>query len=83
MVVAKDWVGHSVLDIPDWSLAKNDAFIQKIIDQRATVYLGSPQTEATLWDLANNRMTVFARELEQLKASGYRQVGDYMHPSTH
>ena len=23
--VAKDWPGHKVLDIPDWSLAKNDA----------------------------------------------------------
>jgi hypothetical protein len=82
--VAKNWPGHSILDIPDWTLAKNDAFVQNIIDQRATVYLGSPQTEATLFDAANNRMTVFARELEQLKAAGYKQAGDYMlPPGTH
>jgi hypothetical protein len=78
--VAKNWPGHSVLDISDWTLAKNDALIQNIIDQRASVYLGSPQTQATLWDAANNRMTVFARELEQLKAGGHIQVGDFMLP---
>jgi RHS repeat-associated protein len=82
--VAKDWAGHSVLDIPDWSLAKNDAFVQQIVDQRATVYLGSPQTEANLFDAFNERPTVFARELEQLKAAGYQQTGDYMlPPGTH
>jgi RHS repeat-associated protein len=78
--VAKDWAGHSVLDIPDWTLAKNDAFIQKIIDEGGTAYLGSPQIEANLWDAANNRMTVFARELEQLKKAGYKRQGNYMLP---
>jgi hypothetical protein len=78
--VAKDWAGHSVLDIPDWTLAKNDAWIKNIVDTRGTVYLGSPQTRATLWDAVNNRPTVFARVLEQLRAAGYTQVGDYMLP---
>ena len=78
--VAKDWQGHSVLDIPDWTLQKNDAFVQGIIDQKGTVYLGSPQTQATLWDAVNDRQTVFARELEQLRNAGYQQVGDYMYP---
>ena len=78
--VAKNWEGHSILDIPDWTLAKNDAFIQGIIDKRGTVYLGSPQNAATLWDPVYNRPTVFARELAQLKAAGYTQSGDYMYP---
>jgi hypothetical protein len=78
--VAKQWPGHKILDIPNWTLKKNDAFIQGIIDSRGKVYLGSPQTRATLWDAANNRPTVFARELDQLRAAGYREVGDYMLP---
>ena len=75
--VAKDWAGHKILDIPNWTLKKNDAWVQGIIDSRAKVYIGTPQT---LWDAANSRPTVFARELEQLRAAGYKQVGDYMHP---
>jgi len=43
--------------------------------------LGSPQNKGTLWDAANNRPTVFSRELDQLNAAGYKQVGDYMLPS--
>jgi RHS repeat-associated protein len=78
--VAKDWIGHRILDIKDWTLAKNDAFINKIISEKAVVYLGSPQTKSTLWDAANNRMTVFARELQQLTAAGYKQIGDYLVP---
>jgi hypothetical protein len=81
--VAKQWPGHNILDIPNWTLKKNDAFIQGIIDSRGKVYLGSPQTRATLWDAANNRATVFARELDQLRAAGYREVGDYMLPPVH
>ena len=81
-VVAKDWPGHRVLDIPDWTLKKNDKFIQDIINSRGKVYLGSPQNRSTLWDAANNRPTVFARELEQLRSAGYREVGDYMVPPT-
>ena len=46
-----------------------------IIYQKATVYLGSHQTQATLWDAANSRMTVFATVHEQLKTAGYIQVG--------
>jgi hypothetical protein len=25
--VAKDWAGHEVLDLPDWTLAKNDEWV--------------------------------------------------------
>jgi hypothetical protein len=78
--VAKDWANHTILDIKNWTLAKNDAWMANIIDKRASVYLASPQTNATLWDSVNNRMTVFARELDQLRKAGYKQIGDYMHP---
>ena len=78
--IAKNWPGHSVLDIPDWTLSKNDAWIKNIIDEQGTVYLGSPQTRATLWDVKNSRPTAFARELDQLRDAGYNQVGDYMYP---
>jgi hypothetical protein len=77
--VAKDWPGHSVLDIPRWSPQKNEEWIQSIIDQRGTVYIGSPSA-GNLWDLQNNRPTMFARELEQLTDAGYRRVGDYLVP---
>ena len=78
--VAKDWAGHKVLDIPDWTLAKNDAWIQAIIDQKKPAYLASPVNKSTLWDAVNNRETVLARELRQLEAAGYKRVGDWMVP---
>ncbi len=78
--VAKDWEDRSVLDVPDWTLAKNDAWIQNIINTRGTVYLGSPQTQATLWNAGRGEPTIFARDLAQLRAAGYTQVGDYMYP---
>jgi RHS repeat-associated protein len=78
--VAKNWPGHKILDIRDWTIVKNDEFIQSVIQNGQTVYIGSPQTRATLWDAANNRPTVFARELEQLRAAGYTQHGNYMVP---
>jgi hypothetical protein len=78
--VAEDRPSHSVLDIPNWTIAKHDAWIQNIADMRGSVYLGSPQTQATLWDAVKNRATVFARELEQLRGAGYTQAGDYMVP---
>ncbi len=78
--IANNWPGHKIFDVSDWSLPKNDQWIQGIIDRRAKVYIGSPQTRETLWDAANNRPTVFAREYEQLRAAGYKQVDDYLLP---
>jgi len=78
--VAKDWPGHSILEIPDWSVAKNDAYVQQIINQRGTVYLASPQTPANMFDIVNNRATVFAREVGQLLEAGYSRFGDILIP---
>jgi hypothetical protein len=77
---ARELLGYETLNIPDWSLARNDAWIRQIIDEGAPVYIASPQTAENLWDSVNQRPTVFARELSQLIQAGYRQVGDYMVP---
>jgi hypothetical protein len=71
-----------VLDLPaaEWSIAKNDAFIQGVIDARQTVYIGSPTNAANLFDAVANRATVFGRELQQFLDAGYRRSGDYLLP---
>jgi hypothetical protein len=80
--VAKDWAGHTVLDLPQeaWSLDVNDAFIEQAIEEGQTVYLASATTEANLFDAVAGRATVFAREVQQFLAAGYTRVGDYLVP---
>jgi RHS repeat-associated protein len=78
--VAIHWPGHKILDIKDWSIPKNDEWIQNIMDKKASVYLGSPTTADNLTHAISNEPTVFARELEQLTAAGYKRVGDYLLP---
>jgi hypothetical protein len=78
--VARDWPGHKILDIPDWTPGKNRAWIQSIIDARAKVYIGSPQTPGNLLNPVTGRARPFAEELKQLMDAGYRQVGDYLLP---
>jgi uncharacterized protein YukE len=77
--VARNWPGHSVLDLPNWTIDKNREWIQSIVDQRGRVYVGSP-LEHNLWNHARNEPTVFAQELQQLREAGYRRVGDYLEP---
>ncbi len=78
--VAKQFPGHNVLDIPqkDWSPAVNDRWLQQAIDQKNTVYVGSP-TAGNLKH-ADGSPTVFARELQQLTDAGYTRVGDNLIP---
>ena len=78
--VAKDWPGHRILADPNWTLAKNDEWIQQIITRRERVYVGSPQNRSNVWDSVNNRETVFGRELRQLQEAGYTWDGDYLIP---
>ena len=78
--VAKDWPGHEVADIPKWSIAKNDAWVNGVIERGQKVYIGSPETKANLWDSVNNRSTVFGRELSQFLDAGYTRSGDYLLP---
>jgi hypothetical protein len=78
--VALDWARHEVLSRNDWSIAVNDGWIKEATDRRAIFYLASPQTDENLWNAYMNAERVFGRELNQLRAIGYRQVGDYMVP---
>ena len=79
--IAQYWQNHQILKDPKWSIEVNDVWVKGGIDRRATFYIGSPQRSANLLDVKLNRPTVFARELEQLKKAGYKQVGDYMVPA--
>ncbi len=78
--VAKNWPGHEILDVADWTLKKNDDWIQGIVQKRGKVYMGSPISNNNIWDAVNNRPTVYSRELEQLMDANYKQVGDYLMP---
>ena len=77
--VAKDWPGHAVLDIDDWTPVKNEEWIKSIIDQRGPVYIGSPR-KGNMWDYDRDGPTMFASELRWLEEAGYRREGDMMIP---
>jgi len=74
-LAASDWAGHKVLTIENWNLGRNAAFVDSAIAQRQTAYLASDINYSTLWDIANKRPTVFARELAQFFEAGYTQQG--------
>lgn len=80
--VAKDWAGHEVLDLPakEWSIARNDQWVQSVVDRKMPVYVGSPTTWPNLWDAAAGRSTVFGRELQQFTKAGYTWDGWTMIP---
>jgi RHS repeat-associated protein len=82
--VAKNWKGHDVLNDPNWTLAKNDEWVNAGIKNKQDFYIASPMTEKNL--VSTNPKypgpTVFAREIDMLKKAGYVQKGDYfIHPS--
>jgi hypothetical protein len=78
--VARDWKGHDVLNIKDWTIKKNDQWVQQGIKNKQDFYTASP-TKGNLWDKAANRETVFSRELNQIKDAGYIKKGDtYVYP---
>jgi uncharacterized protein RhaS with RHS repeats len=75
--IAKDWAEHEALDLPanEWTLVKNDQWVQSVIDRKMSVYVGSDTLWPNLWDAAAGRQTVFARELEQFLNAGYTWDG--------
>lgn len=73
------FAGHTHLALPDWTLAKNDAWIQTIIDQRGTAYAGT-STSRSYWNPSRGEPTVYAREVQQLLQAGYQWQGDYLEP---
>jgi hypothetical protein len=80
--LTKNWAGHEVLDLPanKWSIAKNDQWVQSVVDRKMPVYVGSPTTWPNLWDAAAGRTTVFGRELQQFTKAGYTWDGWTMIP---
>lgn len=76
--VAREWEGHEVLDLSEWSIEQNDRWIQGVVDSRQKVYAASPGRGNLT--TPGGRETVFARELRQLREAGYTRDGDYMFP---
>jgi hypothetical protein len=55
--VAREWKGHDVLNIPNWSIKKNDEWVADAIKNKQNFYTASPE-KGNLWDVKNNRETV-------------------------
>jgi hypothetical protein len=74
---AGEEAGFARLNVRDWSLAKNDGWVQTIIDQGGSPYVGSV-TEGNYWNVARAEPSVFAREVQQFLNAGYKWSGDYL-----
>ncbi|HTJ66876.1 MAG TPA: DUF6531 domain-containing protein [Actinospica sp.] len=74
------WPGHDVLDIPDWTIAKNDDWVNGHVAAGNPVYVVSPLKFENLWDVAKGRETVTARELRMFTNAGYTWHGYYLLP---
>jgi hypothetical protein len=71
--------GFNVLNARGWTLAMNDAWVQSGIDAGRRFLVTDLQTGANLYS-ERFGASVFARELNQLNAAGYTQVGNMMVP---
>ena len=74
-------LGMRRLNDPDWDtdLTVNDAWVYGAISARKKIYLASPVTSKNILS-DKYGLTVFCREIDQLKRNGYSQEGDYMMP---
>lgn len=65
--------GGAIMQITggQWTVLVNDAWLLGGIHSHTPFYLASPRTPETIYDVANARMTVTARELTGLKSFGY------------
>jgi hypothetical protein len=80
---AKEWKGHDVLDIPDWTIKKNMEWIDQGIERRHNFYTASPEAGNMILDSGRfkGQPTIYAIEIQRLKDAGYIKVGDYyLHP---
>jgi Flp pilus assembly pilin Flp len=80
---SKGKAGYDVLDDPNWTLARNDEWINSGIRNKQDFYISSDLTPGNL--VSSNPKypgeTVFAREIRMLKEAGYVRRGDYLvHP---
>lgn len=72
-------LGERILNIPNWTLDKNFAWMQEGVAKGDIFYLATPVTDANLRH-PDFKVTVYARELDYLLQSGYQRIGDYMVP---
>jgi RHS repeat-associated protein len=79
--IAKDWSGHDVLDLPrgEWTLQKNNLWIDEGITNKQSFYKASPETRTNIWKTDASK-TVYGQELDQIRKAGYKDDGDYLLP---
>jgi outer membrane autotransporter protein len=70
--------GYGILQIDDWTIDKNYAWVLALEQQGLTVRTVSSITPDQLW--RDTIPTVFALELAQLAALGYQRVGNWLVP---
>jgi len=82
--VAKQWPGHDVLDIPNWTPAKNAQWVSDGIANAQVYYTASPAARNLIQTSGRfaGQPTIYAQEIQQLKAAGYVKVGDYYVPAS-
>ncbi|GKQ34169.1 hypothetical protein ALMP_07200 [Streptomyces sp. A012304] len=73
--IAEEWEGCEVLNVSNWTIAKwtiakNDEWVQKAIEEKKVVYVGSPQVYENLRNEVKGRPTVFAREVRMFTDAG-------------
>ncbi|MCG3177194.1 MAG: hypothetical protein MOGMAGMI_02162 [Candidatus Omnitrophica bacterium] len=74
-IIAKDWPGHNVLNLPPADFERlggweyNRRWLQSAIDRGDDIYLASE---------LKNPNSYFAKELEYLDSQGFERVGNYM-----
>ena len=80
--IAQSWSGHDVLNIPDWTLAKNMEWVDSGITNQQLFYMGSPTTGNLVQTTGRyaGQPTVTALEIQRLENAGYVRIGDYYVP---
>lgn len=80
-IVAKDWPGHEVLNIPksEYSIDLNIQWILDIIKARRLVYLASKPGKETFYR-EDGTIRMFRIEYEMLIRAGYEPAGDFLIP---
>jgi hypothetical protein len=81
--VAESWPGHEVLNLPNWDIPANDAWVRSVADRGLDVYTASPTNFENLWNAGANagagRETGCARGLRQFTEDyGCTWDGDYL-----
>jgi hypothetical protein len=81
---AKRWPGYDVLDILDWTPAKNAKWVEEGIEHGQIFYTATPEAGNLIQTAGRfaGHPTIYADEIRQLKQAGYVKVGDYYVPAS-